>query len=157
VGDMREDFAANGDALLNDPGARRRGESTPDGGVPGGFVGLPAQGDAGASIFIAGLEHKVLALAADEREEVDRIAIVSRLHVRDHARPWDVCADDFTLIVREQSAIAFVGEHGEEGFYVRNLATKVVGHADGVGCVSFYERRAFGGLGDNVVDEHTAV
>src|SRR5437764_584184 len=58
--DIREDFAANGNPLLHDPCAVFRREGASDSFIPSGFAGFPSQCDAGAAIFVAGLEHQVL-------------------------------------------------------------------------------------------------
>ena len=79
--DVGENFAADGDAFLHDPaaGVATRGcggERFFDGGVPGFFVGFPAEGYAGAAVFVAGLEDEIVALFADEGEKLDRVAVV---------------------------------------------------------------------------------
>src|SRR4029077_9350332 len=84
-GDVGENFAADGDALLHNPsaglfgrlgsGGVAAGDGAADGVIPIMFVGFPAEGYAGASIFIAGLEHEVFALFANEGEQVDMLTI----------------------------------------------------------------------------------
>ena len=57
----------------------------------------------------------------------------------------------------KERGVAFVGEHREKSFHVRNFAAESVGDADGVGFVGFDQRGAFLGARDDVVDQHAAV
>src|SRR5260370_10264800 len=59
--DVRKDFTADGDALLDDPPAVLCRERILDRRVPGGFLGFPTQGHARAAILIAGVEDQGLA------------------------------------------------------------------------------------------------
>jgi hypothetical protein len=160
--DVGEDFAADGDAFLDDPAASIAahvcsGESFFDGGVPGFFVAFPAESDASAAVFVAGLQDEVLALCADEREKLDRVAVVLRARVGDHASPRDVIANELLLVAREEPGVLLVGKDGEERLHVGNFAAKGVGHAYRVGFVSFDECGAFLRAGDDVVDEDAAI
>src|SRR5882762_7901536 len=88
--DVGKNFAADGDALLHDPGATGfsglgGGDGAGDGFIPIVLVGFPAKGDAAAAVFVAGLEDEVFALFANEREEIDVIAIVRSAGVFDDA------------------------------------------------------------------------
>src|SRR6267143_1197083 len=93
--DVGKNFAADGDALLHDPcGALCAGlgcgDGAGDGFIPIVFVGLPAEGDAAAAVFIAGLEHEVFTFFANEGQEFDVLAVMRGAHVFDDASPGNV-------------------------------------------------------------------
>src|SRR4029453_9740966 len=113
--------------------------------------------DARAAVFIRGLHDERLALRTDVRQQVVRRAVSRRPALANHARPWDVPADQRALFLVEEAGVAIVGQDGEERLLVRNLAAERVGHADGASLVRLYERRALLGPGDDVVDEHAAI
>src|SRR5580704_8535261 len=101
--DVRENFAADWDAFLDDPAAGVAacvcsGQGLFDRGVPGFFVGFPAERDAGATVFVAGLEDEILALFAGEGEKLDCVAIMLRARVGDDACPRNVTANELLLI-----------------------------------------------------------
>src|SRR5712664_3896759 len=104
--DIGKDFAANGDALLHDPaagiftGPNGRDGAT-DGLVPIVFVGFPAEGDAAAAVFIAGFEHEIRTVFANEIEQLDMLAVVSGAGIRDDAGPGNVAANEFALVMRK--------------------------------------------------------
>src|SRR5271154_5882190 len=83
--------------------------------------------------------------------------MMAGFNVGDDASPGDMFADDGALVDGEEAGVAFVGEDGEESFYVGDFATQSIGDADDVGGVGLYEGCAFNGAGDNVVDEDAAV
>src|SRR5216684_7680512 len=109
--DVGENLAANRDAFLHDPGAAlfsrfggaglggRNGAL--DGFVPVVLAGFPAEGDAGAAVFIVGLEHQVLAVCANERKEIDVLTVVRGAGVFDDAGPRNVAANELALLVRK--------------------------------------------------------
>src|SRR6266849_2160551 len=104
--DVGENFAADGDALLHDPGATffagfGGGNGALDGFVPIVLAGFPAEGDAGAAVFVAGLEHQVLAVCANERKEIDVLTVVRGAGVFDDAGPRNVAANELALLVRK--------------------------------------------------------
>src|SRR5260370_29298549 len=104
--DVGEDFAANGDALLHDPAAgifagASGGDGATDGLVPIVFVGFPAEGDAAAAVFIAGFEHEIRTVFANEIEQLDMIAVMGGAGIRDDAGPGNVAANEFALVMRK--------------------------------------------------------
>src|SRR5712692_2208660 len=104
--DVREDFTADGDALLHDPGVivfagPGGGDSALDGFVPVAFAGFPAECDARAAVFIAGLEHQAFAVCANERKEIDVLTVVRGAGVFDDAGPRNVAANELALLVRK--------------------------------------------------------
>src|SRR5690348_8467252 len=107
IGDIGKYFVADGNALLNDPGAIFCGEGAADGGIPVGFVCFPTESYAGAAVLVAWLEHKIFALLADEREKFDLLAIMGSLHVCHDARPRDMRANQIPFLMRKKGAILF--------------------------------------------------
>src|SRR5882762_141741 len=102
--DVGKNLAADGDALLHDPGAVLLsglgcGDSARYGFIPFVFVGFPAEGDATAAVFIAGLEHEVFTFFANEGQEFDVLAVMRGAHVFDDASPGNVAVDDFTFLM----------------------------------------------------------
>ena len=114
--DVGEDFAADGDAFLDDPAASIAahvcsGESFFDGGVPGFFVGFPAESYTGAAVLVAGLENKILALVANEGEKLDCVAVVMGARFGNDACPRNVTADELLLMSFERCLrILFSGD-----------------------------------------------
>src|SRR6266581_3393374 len=84
VRDVRKQFAADGDAFLDDPDTICRSEGAFDGLIPSSFTGFPAEGDAGAAILVARFEYQVFAVLADEGEQLDGLAVMVGLDVRDN-------------------------------------------------------------------------
>src|SRR5713226_10515679 len=109
VRDVGKNFSPDGNAFLDNPHAIPRRKRALDGHVPVGFTGFPAQGYAGAAIFIAGLEDQVFALLTDKSEQIDALAVVCRPDVRDNARPRNMLPNQFALAVREKRAVLLVG------------------------------------------------
>ncbi len=66
IGDIGEYFAANGDALLDDPGAVFCGKGAANRRIPASLVCFPTKSHARAPVFVARLEDEVFALPADE-------------------------------------------------------------------------------------------
>src|ERR1700674_5313460 len=104
--DVGKNFAADGDALLHNPGGALfsglgGGDGAGNGFVPIVFVGFPAERDAAAAVFIAGLEHEVFALFANEGQEFDVLTVMRGAHVFDDASPGNVAADDFAFVMGE--------------------------------------------------------
>src|SRR6266581_9748502 len=157
IRDVRKQFAADGDALLNDPDAICGGQGAFDGLIPSSFAGFPAEGDAGAAILVARFEYQVFALPADEGEQLDGLAVMVGLDVRDDTRPGDVSLNQFAFAVRKERAVLRIRQHREKGLHMRDFAAEIVGDADGVRGIGFDQRRTFGGPGDDVVDKHAAV
>jgi len=73
------------------------------------------------------------------------LAVMGGADVFDDASPGNVAANDFAFLMRKQSAIAFVSQHGEKRFYVRDFAAKGVGYADGIRGVGFTGLRTLWG------------
>ena len=67
------------------------------------FVGFPAEGDAGAAVFVAGLEDEVFALFADEGEQVDRLVVVRGAARRRRRESTGRGADEFAFVVRKRA------------------------------------------------------
>src|SRR6202171_1514218 len=110
-GNVRENFAADGDAFLHDPattvvfGAGTRNRRL-DRGVPLAFAGFPAERDSRATIFVARFQNQVLAFFAHELEQIDGFAVVRRAHIRDHTRPGNMLCDDLALRWRKQRIVS---------------------------------------------------
>jgi hypothetical protein len=133
------------------------GDGAFDGFVPIVLAGFPAEGDAGAAIFVAGFEHEIRTIFAHEIEQLDVFAVMRGAGILDYTRPGDVVANDLAFAVRKQSAVAFVCEYGEKRFHVGNLAAEGVSDADGIGGVSSYEGFALFGTRDDIVNEYASV
>src|SRR6266852_532631 len=104
--DVGKNLAANGNALLHDPGAPLfaglgGGNGALNGFVPIVLVGFPSESDAGTAVFITGLEHEVFAVCANEGEKIDALAVVRGANIFNHAGPGNVEANDFTLLMRK--------------------------------------------------------
>jgi len=153
----RKNFAANGDALLNDPAALRGGDGFFDDGVPLGLAGFPAERDAAPPVFVTGFQHQVLSLATDEIEEFDGHALMRSACVGHDTCPGNVIADEFTFVEGKKSVVTLVSEHREERLDMRDFAAEVVGHAGGVCSDRIDQWFAFSGTGHDVVDEHAAI
>src|SRR5579859_162880 len=105
--DVRENFPADGDAFLDDPNAAGRcgvdgidgGDRAADGFVPIFFVGFPTESDPASSVFIAGFEHKVFAIFANELQQLDVFAVVRGAGIGNDASPRNVAANDFAFLV----------------------------------------------------------
>src|SRR5256885_12728350 len=81
-------------------------------------VHVPPEHDSGATIRIIRLEHEALALLNNERDQVYRPVLMTRLALRDHPRPGNVGVDRLPLVIREQSHVALVTQHRQARFLV---------------------------------------
>src|SRR6266446_120480 len=153
----RKNLAADRNAFLRDPHAIFRRQRALDGAVPRVFTGLPAKRHARTAVLIARFQYQFFAVLANKREQLHLLPVMRRLDVRDDARPGNVILNEFAFAEREKCAVLFIRQHREKSLYVRNLATEVVRHAHRVRRVRFHQRRAFGRLCNDVVDQHAAV
>src|SRR5215467_4824701 len=64
----REYFAADRNALLDDPAPFGLADGPFDHSIPFGSAGFPAKGHPAAAVLVTGFEHQVGPLAADEIE-----------------------------------------------------------------------------------------
>ena len=113
--------------------------------------------DAGAAVFVIGLEDEIFAIFADIFEEAEGFTVARGLRVGQEARPGNVAADEFALGRAEERGVLLVGEDSEECFFVRNFAGERVGDADCAGFVGFDERGTFAGTRDDIVDQDAAI
>src|SRR5229473_6259625 len=153
----RKNLAADRNTFLRDPHAILGGQRALDGVVPRVFAGLPAKRHARTAILIARFQHQVFALLADKREQLHLLPVMRRLDVRDDTCPGNVILNEFAFAEREKRSVLFIRQHREKSLYVRNLAAEVVRHAHRIRRVGLHQRRAFGRLCNDVVDQHAPV
>jgi hypothetical protein len=148
---------ADGDPFLRHPAAIAFRDGARQRRVPVDVAGFPAEGDAGAAVFVVRFDHVLLAMRAQVRQQIDRVAIAHHASVFHDRRPRNVPADDLALVRRKKAGVALVGEDGKKRLLVRNLAAQRVRHADGARGVGLEQRTALGLARDDIVDEHAAV
>src|ERR1700722_20845996 len=68
-----------------------------------------------------------------------------------------MATDGQALCVAKQSRISFIGENGKKRFLVGDFASERVGDTDSACLISFYQRFALSGMGENVVEQDASV
>src|SRR5688572_3389963 len=99
--------------------------------APRGIVNLPPENDSLPSVLVIRLEDELFLVLDDELHEIDGGAVVRGAPLLDDSSPWDIRRDHLALLWRKERGVALVGEHGETGFLVENLAGERIHHADG--------------------------
>src|ERR1700722_4569429 len=68
-----------------------------------------------------------------------------------------MATNGYALGIAKQSRIPFIGENGKKCFLVRDFASERVGDTDSACLISFYQRFALSGMGENVVEQDASV
>src|SRR5258707_283813 len=140
--------APYGDALLRHPAAVALRDRAGDRRVPFRLARFPSERDACAPVLVVWLDHKLIAVRAQEREQIHGGAATRNRSILDESRPRNMPANDLALVGREEPGMTLIGEHREKGLLVRDLAAQRVGHADDPLLVRIEESTALALAGD---------
>ena len=107
-----------------------RSSAVRDRRLPGRVVDLPAEHDALAAVVVVRLEHELLAVRSDERQQVDLGSPSKTVRRSSTTRVHGMCAAIAARSSALNSAgVALVAQHREARLLVQHLAAERVHHA----------------------------